>query len=399
MSKVTIIFSKITGRPDKCIIKINDKNYTFRNERIIKELYNDLVSYQIPCKRIRKEEKVVIKFFDVNNSLEAIIKENSERRKLLGKKVNKNQIINGVLVASMSSLLFISTFIHKENNKQKTVLDTQNKDFSIITEYEGEDDDFDVVETIETYAATPVVAPMSTMNIPITKEDIVKEEQEEETPTQVVDGTTSTLELEYEDRSNSTTAAITKGLYADLITKYANMYGLPSDLMIALATQEGQVHQEEVSPGGAIGLMQLQVEGSWNWTGKTISVFNYDTNQTETITIGMDENGEINQDLLKDLEKNIWYGCAIAAYDLAYCNGDLALALQTYNSGPSAKNLKDTYGDDWLNYRSSLPGDPLYLEHVLSYVSKENSNLYYKIDQKTNLLEVKNLEEEKVQTM
>ena len=95
----------------------------------------------------------------------------------------------------------------------------------------------------------------------------------------------------------------------------------------------------------------------------------------EEITIG----GEFgDKNMLLDLEYNIKVASMIMAYDLAYCDYDIIAALQTYNSGTKVSVLKDEYGNNWTEYRDSLAGDKEYIEHVLSFLPKEDRVLEYK---------------------
>lgn len=188
----------------------------------------------------------------------------------------------------------------------------------------------------------------------------------------------SVFEFEYEDRSSSDKATLARELYTDVITRNANTYGLPSNLMLAIGTQERGTHSTEVSPGGGFGLFQIQVENGWNWVGKSITAYNYDLGQMETIVVCQREDGTIDVNMLADLEYNTKVACMITAYDLAYCDYDIIAALQTYNSGTSVMSLKKEYGEDWVNHRENLPGDPEYIEHVLSYIPEDNSLLQYK---------------------
>ena len=188
----------------------------------------------------------------------------------------------------------------------------------------------------------------------------------------------SVFEFEYEDRSNSDKAVLARELYTDVVTRNANTYGLPSNLMLATGTQERGTHSTEVSSGGGFGLFQIQVENGWNWVGKSITAYNYDLGQMETIVVCQREDGTIDVNMLADLEYNTKVACMITAYDLAYCDYDIIAALQTYNSGTNVMSLKKEYGDDWVNHRENLPGDPEYIEHVLSYIPEDNSLLQYK---------------------
>ena len=202
------------------------------------------------------------------------------------------------------------------------------------------------------------------------------------------------FDFEFEDRSDTETSNITRSLYTDVITKYSNMYGLPPSMMIAVATQERVTHSTEISPGGGFGLFQVQVEGGWNWLGKGLSAYNFETGEIETIVVCQREDGTIDMNMLADLDYNVKVGCMIMAYDLNYCNYDLIAALQTYNSGSGVLALKKEYGENWVNHRENLLGDSEYIEHVLSYIPEDDSLLQYKnIDGKEYIVDINNVYE------
>ena len=186
--------------------------------------------------------------------------------------------------------------------------------------------------------------------------------------------------LKIEDETESAKANKTKELYYDIIERYANMYGISPEVILAIATQERGVHSDTIDSGGAIGLMQVQASV---WDGKDLEVYNYETNSKEKIHITLDN--------LRDVSFNIRVGCAIFQEYLNQMQGNYPLAIQTYNMGPGSVNkilnayclssgkTKDEVikSDDlgWLEYRnSSYPGDPSYLEHVLRYDNNINNS-------------------------
>lgn len=197
--------------------------------------------------------------------------------------------------------------------------------------------------------------------------DMISDNQDEES--------INTFYFDYEDRSYNEKAMFTREMYQDLIKKYSDMYGISSNLMLAIATQESGKHSNVISNGGGLGLYQIQVLGDWNWLGKDLTAYNFNLGSEETIVVGENFNGLIDYNLIGDLEYNIKVACMIMASNLKICNYDIIATIQMYNSGSKVLSLRDTYGDDWVNHRSTLPGDPMYLEHVLSYVPVENNTL------------------------
>ena len=206
----------------------------------------------------------------------------------------------------------------------------------------------------------------------------------------VIEKTTKEKETENEnikselgnlDSANIEKAAKTRELYYDIIEKYAKTYGLDPDVICAIAIQERGVHSDTVDPGGAIGLMQIQVEV---WDNKDINAYNYDTNTNEKVHITLNN--------LRDVSFNIKVGCMIFQNYLNEMNGNLTAAIQCYNMGPGSVNsminkyckdnnitrseLLNSNDNGWLNYRnSSYPGDPNYAEHVSRYIPEEKQTI------------------------
>lgn len=181
-------------------------------------------------------------------------------------------------------------------------------------------------------------------------------------------------ELDIGSMSDSEKLEYVKEHYGNIIDRYANTYGLDSNLITAIATQERGKHSDVVDSGGAIGLMQIQV-GVWD--GHSVTAYNYDTGKEETVEISLEK--------LKDVNFNIKIGCMIFQSYLKEMDDNVIAAIQSYNMGTgSVKKIIVTYAtasgktsdaiisnpDDtgWLDYRtSSFPGDPDYVENVTRY--------------------------------
>lgn len=195
------------------------------------------------------------------------------------------------------------------------------------------------------------------------------------------------VSIEYEDRSDTEKAYITKSYYSSLINKYADMYGIDPVLVTAVATQESGVHSSITSPGGATGLMQIQ---NSVWLGENVSAYNFETNSMETFTVTLDK--------IQDLEYNIKIGCMILQNAFQYMNYNTLAAIQCYNMGyGNMMDILNHYADDtnqgvdqilknpedigWLSYRSYIDeGDQKYVEHVLSWIGEDFDLKNVKVD-------------------
>lgn len=189
-----------------------------------------------------------------------------------------------------------------------------------------------------------------------------------------------TIHLDYEDWSDSKKAYITRAYYSQMITKYANMYGLDPDLVIAVATQESRsgIHTTVMDPGGATGLMQIQ---NSVWVGNDVSAYNFETGKVETL--------RVTEDRIQDVSYNIRIGCMILQNTMEYMKYNTLAGIQCYNMGygnmmkilnACSKDtgrsvdeiLKDVNNTNWMNYRKIITvGEKEYVERVLSWMGED----------------------------
>ena len=158
----------------------------------------------------------------------------------------------------------------------------------------------------------------------------------------------------YEDRSSSETVSISKN-NMETFNKYGEKYGIDPNLLMAIMSQEGSgIHKEYSENGHAIG--GFQIENVWD--GESLSAYNFETREMETIKVVYNE--------LKDFD----YNAKVAAMILQLCmrkfDYNVPQAVQAYNMGIGRV---DGFGDDWNTKRLSCnSGDPMYVEHVFSYL-------------------------------
>lgn len=274
------------------------------------------------------------------------------------KKNIKDTILKGTAIA-VSLVLIINGANYFISNKNKDV-ETINEPSNSYSSYVDEEQI--IIEKTEEKQDNEVLENTDV----ITQDE--KEKQEQSNEKQYDLGIATALESE---------AYInTREKYYPIIEKYSLMYGLDPALMCALFSQEsGGVHHPYIDESGAEGLGQIQFNV---WKDKTISAYNYNTGEEDSVTITFEN--------LKDVEYNIQASCMIAQNYMTLAHDNPFVFLTNYNMGPgSTKSIITTYAnkenkevseiynnsDDidlgWLNYRSGYAGDPEYIEHVLRY--------------------------------
>lgn len=158
--------------------------------------------------------------------------------------------------------------------------------------------------------------------------------------------------------------------YKDIFDKYGHEFGIDSNLLIALATNESSgIHDIDYDEPD-IGIMQIE----WSvWLNKKVKAYNYEKNEFDSLII--------TNDVIESLEGNIKAGTMILqeninktvryGYDDKLINASdiLPYSLQRYNMGVGNMQKLLRMGGDWKDNRNEITaGDSKYFEHVLAYL-------------------------------
>jgi len=203
--------------------------------------------------------------------------------------------------------------------------------------------------------------------------------------------------LYYNDRSSDDKHHTAAQLYWDTIEKYANMYGLDPELVLALATQERGVHSSVMDAGGATGLMQIQ---NSVWLGFSITAYNFENQAYETT--------QVTKDKIEDCDTNIKIGCMILQDTIRAKDYNILAGVLSYNMGGSNVNkilkkhaetnglsydeiIHNQNNCDWVKHCDIINvGDQQYLQHVLSYMGNDIETYVLKPDGERVEVSVKN---------
>lgn len=314
------------------------------------QLKDGVINFNLNKIAVEIKDYKKIRYSDYFSEINSLIKKNSYNKKIRiikSKKANRNRSIAvGAAVVIIGVPLFLSNVFAKE----------EAKDFKF---------------------ALPQPTGISTeLTTNTVSNDIVEKP--------VVEDDTCYVNINYDNRSNTEKAIFTREKYGEIITKYANMYGIDPDLMIAVATQESGVHTEYTGGSGATGLMQIENE---IWINNSVTAFNYETGEKDTIYI--------TEENIDDLDINIQTGCMIMQQSLKYMDNNPIAGIECYNKGygnmdtiingyanecgiTKEEVLTNTEDIGWLEYRNTISaGDPNYIENVLSWYG-ENISINFK---------------------
>lgn len=215
----------------------------------------------------------------------------------------------------------------------------------------------------------PIDVEPITSTEPITKETPILEESNDVNYYDM--GNDNIVNFSAEDKSDDFYDEITSK-YGDSINKYASMYGIDPNLIVAIISQENPTYEKNYSSSGAYGLMQ--VENVWN--NKELTCYNKEQNCYETIIV---DTSKVNS----DADYSIKVGCMIFASTAEAINKRTNLTdaeafqatLIAYNKGitVTTKVLNNTYSFDEFKdaITSTKGGDNNYTENVLSHLPDE----------------------------
>lgn len=172
------------------------------------------------------------------------------------------------------------------------------------------------------------------------------------------------ISIDYEFRKDSEKNRFAKQNYKNIVDKIAPMYGLDSNLVLAIITQENAYNSTECYAKGVMCIEPV-------WYENDINAFNYKTNSLETL--------KINGAMLVNPEYAIKVGCMILANEYKnICNKyptlneseKIVATIMAYNKGSGAiSKIISQYGNNFKEHiNETNNGDNLYYQHVLSYL-------------------------------
>ena len=272
----------------------------------------------------------------------------NKKKKLTGKKVNRNKskviVPQKVAIAVvMGAIIGVGGVKLSNNNENK-----RREPTDINYEEVKNSDDVDVITYDDGYIYD------------------YKEEVENDT-------NSNYLEFDYysdSDKKISNNDIENTLRYKDIFDKYGHEFGIDSNLLIALATNESSgIHDIDYDEPD-IGIMQIE----WSvWLNKKVKAYNYEKNEFDSLII--------TNDVIESLEGNIKAGTMILqeninktvryGYDDKLINASdiLPYSLQRYNMGVGNMQKLLRMGGDWKDNRNEITaGDSKYFEHVLAYL-------------------------------
>ncbi len=283
--------------------------------------------------------------YTIDDAIKILDRFNNNFEKLKRKYKLKKDIIRGTIIATAG--IIGSTAIIKINSSKYedslNVKDVYAIEHDNNTPLAGVTDDISIDNT----------SVNSSLDIPVATGAI-----EYDAPIDYADDVTNydlpKISFNYNDRSFDDRVTLASN-YEQYYNYYGHIYGIDPTLIRAVICQEsGGVHKE-YDGHAAIGAMQVAIINE----GSIIKAYNFET--------GSIDEEEISKDKLNNVSTNIKIGTMMLQSLLDKYNYDIPKAIQAYNfgSGNMAK-----LGNNWMGSREYIKeGDPLYFEHVMSFIS------------------------------
>ena len=246
MGNMDYIEYKNNGINYECTWKYDGKKIEINPEKG-KKILKYLNEYNFEYQTGIIDGKKIVRFYGVSNEIIKLLNENKKNTKSRVTRINKYQkLVVPIAGITATALIFGSAVYYMVKG--------------IVDGLKFRDE-----EPIPTIA---MEIKEKEVNIAALTENVVEEPKIADKIV-IAD---SHFDFEFEDRSQSEKANKTKELYYNIIDKYSKMYGLPTNLMVAVATQECGVHQTTRSAGGGFELFQIQVgDTGWNCIGNNVT--------------------------------------------------------------------------------------------------------------------------------
>lgn len=357
-----------------------DNNYIINRYYIVKdgESFRVEGNYLKTLKRVLKDYQYIVKadnskvFTQFDEIMFSFMElQNLQKlKKVKQDKVNRKKSMT-IKVAALGLSIVLLTSLSVACGGKKRNNNSKNEDSYVVsTEIENSTTEF--VEDSVTESIEEVTTVSESVSYESTTEDVNDIKETSET---FNDKEEKIIVFQYESDETIDEENIEKALrYKDLFIKYGERYGVPWQLLCAMAAQEnGGIHDADYSEP-AIGIMQIERDALIN---HTFNLYNYETNSTENFTITN------SNDQLEDLEYNIKAGCAELSdcfrvtYNVAVKEGKLevadaiAYATQRYNMGGGNMAKTLNCGGYWMDNRDYISkGDRRYFEKVFDGVQQ-----------------------------
>ena len=370
--------------------------------------YNKVIIGKNELKLIGNDVKIVFNNFERFNKSNILNKYFKKTMKLVKKSIVLNQMsrfkdmtLSNISLEHKRAIAGIMTTTLLLTGSHMTKVDDLNIYFDEVT---MDDDKSDTVKDIDT--SNIVGENDNKVTIDENRVSSIEEEihnqmkkSNESMINQDVNVVSGDIRLNLENISNGPKSRNVLDNYKDIIDFYSKKWGLSSNLVSSILTQE--------SGGYNANLMQVEFN---TWKDQIITAYNFNDNCYQSIVLTDDPSRYknnimcISRSEFLNPKTNISIGSIILAYSLKAFDYNIPLAITAYNFGVGNVNkvlnatsygtgksidelIHDTSNLEFLKYRNIIKvGDPKYFEHVMQYVenykdgitafNKENETLY-----------------------